>query len=69
MVADLSKATSPLLRVQVYVPASADEIVVMDSCPGTDVLNLMSVELMAVEFRLKNLKRMMQSELGIEKEA
>ena len=53
MVADLSKATSPLLRVQVYVPASADEILVMDSCPGTDVLNLMSVELMAVEFSVQ----------------
>ena len=50
MVADISKATSPLLRVHVYVPASEDEILVMDSCPGTDVLNLMSVELMAVEF-------------------
>ena len=35
------------------MPASADEILVMDSCPGTDVLNLMSVELMAVEFSVQ----------------
>ena len=53
MVADLSKVTFSILRVQVYVSASADEILVMDSCPGTNVLNLMSVELIAVEFSVQ----------------
>ena len=53
IVADTSKAAFPLLRVHIYVPTSAEEMLVIDSCPGTNVLNLMSEMVMAFEFNVQ----------------